>query len=183
MKKALTFLSDPKYLQDVAYGSKPLTIGPGKVFEIPAVLRKYIPEKLWQEYQAKHSQIDAKGNIIPGTYTGNLTKTNFIDTLKTSTAGQQKNHVALDDKSERYSRTYTPAHSRTHTHTYIYARTHMHVSTHVYALTCMHARRCTYARTYMHAHTCTYARTYIHACTCTYARTCTYSHTSTYART
>ena len=102
VKKALAFLNDPKFLQDVAYGSKPLTIGPGKVYEIPAVLRKYIPEKLWQEYQAKHSQIDAKGNIIAGTYTGDLTKTDFIDTLKSSTGGQQKNHVALDDKSERY---------------------------------------------------------------------------------
>jgi hypothetical protein len=35
VKKALAFLNDPKFLQDVAYGSKPLTIGPGKVIKIP----------------------------------------------------------------------------------------------------------------------------------------------------
>ena len=35
VKKALAFLNDPKFLQDVAYGSKPLTIGPGKVLKIP----------------------------------------------------------------------------------------------------------------------------------------------------
>ena len=65
-------------------------------------MRKYLPEKLWHEYLAKHSQIDAQGNIIPGTYTGVLRKNDFLDTLKASTGGQQKNHVALDDKSERY---------------------------------------------------------------------------------
>ena len=42
------------------------------------------------------------GNVIAGTFTGELTKSQFIATLKASTGGQQKNHVALDDKSERY---------------------------------------------------------------------------------
>ena len=49
--RALRFLDDPRFLQDVAYGTKKLDVGEGKMVEIPAVLRKRLPEKLWQDYQ------------------------------------------------------------------------------------------------------------------------------------
>ena len=100
--KVLQFLDNPGFLQDVAYGDKKLDIGGGTMVAIPGVLRKLLPEKLWQEYevaqtrpppppftvspplslthtpplstQAKNSQIDEDKNIIPGTFTGELTK-------------------------------------------------------------------------------------------------------------
>jgi hypothetical protein len=98
----LQFLEDPRFLQQVAYGTKPLDLGEEGLVEIPAVLRKLLPAKLWQEYVAKHSEQDSDGNVIPDTYTGEISEPDFHQTLKESTGKQQKNHVALDDKSERY---------------------------------------------------------------------------------
>ena len=49
--KCVQFLDDPKFLQDVAYGAKKLDLGEGKTYEIPGVLRKLLPEKLWQQYE------------------------------------------------------------------------------------------------------------------------------------
>lgn len=102
VRRVLKFLDDPRFLQQVAYGTKGLDMGEDGVVEIPAVLRKMLPEKLWQEYVATFSEQDSDGNVMPGTYTGEMCKTDYLRILKESTGKQQKNHVALDDKSERY---------------------------------------------------------------------------------
>ena len=49
--KCVQFLDDPTFLQDVAYGTKKLDLGGGKTYAIPGVLRKHLPEKLWQQYE------------------------------------------------------------------------------------------------------------------------------------
>ena len=102
VRRVLKFLDNPRFLQQVAYGTKGLDMGEDGVVEIPAVLRKLLPEKLWQEYVVNFSEHDSDGNVIPDTYTGEMSKTDFLRILKESTGKQQKNHVALDDKSERY---------------------------------------------------------------------------------
>ena len=48
--KVLRFLDRPGFLQDVAYGAKNLDTG-GKTYKIPCVLRKQLPERIWQDYK------------------------------------------------------------------------------------------------------------------------------------
>ena len=113
------------FSSQVAYGTKPLDIGNGETIDIPKVLRKMLPEKIWQEYLLEHSEVDSLGNIKPGTYSGQIGRKDFLQILHSYsgsilhdmhvraivcewycnpflTGGQQKNHVALDDKSEVY---------------------------------------------------------------------------------
>ena len=109
------YVNNDIHVQQMACGAKTVMLSTGETLQIPSVGRKMLREHMWSRYVQDHT--DSEGHYI-----GNFKKKTFMETLETSTDGDQQTYAALDQvKVCIHTHSYTH-HAHTHSHTH--ARTH-----------------------------------------------------------
>ena len=89
IKAMLSYINNDEHIQQLACGTKTLTLSTGEVLTVPAVARKMLRNHLWTRYVEKHT--DGAGH-----YVGEFKKKRFIEVLETATSGDQQTYAALD---------------------------------------------------------------------------------------
>ena len=93
LKDAVAFIFQPSIIQYLAYGAKTYDLSDGSMVTVPKIDRHVIPEKIWQQYNAKCTGED-------GTYHG-MKRTSFMELLHTCTSSNCKSMAALDNDAVR----------------------------------------------------------------------------------
>ena len=109
MQDAISFIYSPDNMQQVAFGSKDITLSTGEVFEVPATMRTICREKLFDDYATARK--DPQGKVWFGEanaqgsfrYNG-LGRTTFLEAATHAAKGDLKQLGALDVVSEACGR-------------------------------------------------------------------------------
>ena len=85
----ISYINNDLHIQQLACGSKTLTLSTGETIQVPSVARKMLRAHLWSHYVHKHT--DSEGH-----YFGDFKKKKFMEVLETVTDGDQQTYAALD---------------------------------------------------------------------------------------
>ena len=94
LTEVMQHIMKPMFIQQVAFGSKDITLSDKTTLKVSKLQRKQLRERMWDHYEAEHT--DNEGN-----YSG-VSRSIYLEAVNLATSCDQKSLAALDNTSVRF---------------------------------------------------------------------------------
>ena len=94
LTQVMAHIKNPVFIQQVAFGSKDITLSDHTTLKIPKLQRRQLRERMWELYEAQHTDEE-------GYYSG-VSRSTYLEAVNLATSCNQKSLAALDNNAVRF---------------------------------------------------------------------------------